>query len=197
MNVAPFNGEPVEPLLATAEQVKAIAGAVGGGRKLKGALLFFECEEDGGGVAAAVRRIERKLDVVAERTEAAGRAGVLSDKTAEQIFELMRRLETDPKKKKAQLLTVFRITVLDGRTQREAAAICECKESLVSRRVAELEERFGMSVEQLRYYASKVLDLESAAKGGRSRKKKQGARPDADEAEPAEGDDFGGGEEEV
>lgn len=125
------------------------------------------------------------------------REGVVRDDTAGRIFELMRRLEPDPKKKKAQLLTVFRITVLDGKTQKEAAAICECKESLMSRRVADLEERFGMSIEKLRYYASRVLDLESAAKGERSRKKKQGARPDLDEAEQAEGDDLGGEEEEV
>jgi hypothetical protein len=42
-----------------------------------------------------------------------------------------------------------------------------------------------------------VLELESAAKGERSRKKKQGPRPDADEPEESEGDDLRGEEEEV
>ena len=148
-------------------------------------------------VQAAMKRLERKLEALARSGGAMGRDGVVRDDTAERIFELMRRLEPDPKKKKAQLLTVFRITVLDGRTQREAATICECKESLVSRRVADLEERFEMSIEELRYYASRVLDLESAAKGERRKKKKHGAGPDERGFEHAEGEDFGSEEEEV
>ena len=153
-------------------------------------------------VQAAMKRLERKLEALARSGGAMGREGVVRDDTAERIFELMRRLEPDPKKKKAQLLTVFRITVLDGRTQRETATICDCKESLVSRRVADLEERFEMSIEELRYYASRVLDLESAAKGERRRKKKQGARPAPDEAgdgveEPGEEDLGDEREEEV
>ena len=148
-------------------------------------------------VQAAMKRLERKLEALARSGGAMGRDGVVRDDTAERIFELMRRLEPDPKKKKAQLLTVFRITVLDGRTQREAATICECKESLVSRRVADLEERFEMSIEELRYYASRVLDLESAAKGERRKKKKHGAAPDERGFEQAEGEDFGSEEEEV
>jgi hypothetical protein len=148
-------------------------------------------------VQAAMKRLEQKLEALARSNPGMRRESVLRDDTAERIFDLMKRLETDPKKKKAQLLTVFRITVLEGGTQKEAARICKCRESLVSRRVATLEERFGMSIEELRYYASKVLDLESAARGERGRKKKQGARPVPDEAGDAGDGAEDSGDEEV
>ena len=134
-------------------------------------------------VQAAIKPLERTVEALAKGPGGMRKGGVLSDNTAQRIFDLMRRLEPDPKKKKAQLLTVFRITVLDRRTQKEAATLCKCRESLMSRRVEDLEKEFGMSIEELRYYGSQVLDLESSVKGERNRKKALGARPAPDEGE--------------
>jgi hypothetical protein len=108
----------------------------------------------------------------------AGSAGVqagtdirVSEPEARKVFLLLKRLESGPKQRKASLGTVFRLVVLEGLSQRAAAARCGCAESLVSARVVAIERAFGMSVERLRSFASALVSLEAAAKGQRTREK--------------------------
>lgn len=140
--------------------------------------------EDADGVLDALLRIEKKVDAVR-----AGIAGAQSEPDnrvgegeARRVFLLMQRLESGPKQRKASLGTVFRMVVLEGLSQRAAAARCGCVESLISARVVVIERAFGMSVERLRSFASALLSLEAAAKGERTREKKFG-RPEMMESD--------------
>ncbi len=140
---------------------------------------------DSGEVLEALRRIERKVDAMQ-----AGLAGVqagpdiqVGEPAAGKIFLLLKRLESGPKQRKASLATVFRLLVLEGLSQRAAAARCGCVESLISARVVAIERTFGMSIERLRDFASALVSLEAAAKGERTRKKKFGRPDDFDRPE--------------
>jgi len=176
--------------------LRAVPGEIGGGGRQgdeRGQ------GEDADGVLDALDRIEKKVDAV--RTGIAGTQSEPDDRAGEgearRVFLLMQRLESGPKQRKASLGTVFRMVVLEGLSQRAAAARCGCVESLISARVVVIERAFGMSVERLRSFASALLSLEAAAKGERTRGKKFG-RPEMMESD---GDDeerrFGGeGEDE-
>jgi hypothetical protein len=114
---------------------------------------------------------------------------------AARVFELMKLLEMEPTKHKAPLISVFRLLVLEGRTQRQAAARCKCVESLITARVATIEDRFKMSIERLRSYATALTELETAVKGDRRRKKSAGRPDDFDQPEPAGREDDDGDRE--
>jgi len=94
------------------------------------------------------------------------------------VFALMEQLEGRPKQRKAPLATVFRLTVLEGHSQGKTARLCGCVPALISRRVKTIESRFQMSIEQLRGFASSILEMEASVKGDRVRKKKRGAPRD-------------------
>ena len=164
--------------------LRGVAGEIGGGGRPgdeRGQ------SEDAGGVLDALLRIERKVDAVQAGLAGAqsGPDNVVGEGEARRVFVLMQRLESGPKQRKASLGTVFRLVVLEGLSQRAAAARCGCVESLVSARVVAIERAFGMSVERLRSFASALLSLEAAAKGERTREKKFG-RPEMMESD---GDD--------
>jgi len=111
----------------------------------------------------------------------------LKNTEARRIFELFRKLGTGDGIRTAHLDEVFRLMVLDGLNQRTAAKKCKCSEATISARVATIEEKFGMSVEQLQAYASKVLDYESAVKGDRRANKKHGVpMTEVDAGDPVE-----------
>ena len=146
---------------------------------------------DADGILEALKRIEQKVDAIK-----AGSAGVqagpsiqVSEPEAGKVFLLLKRLESRPKQRKASLATVFRLLVLEGLSQRAAAARCGCVESLISARVVAIERTFGMSIERLRNFASALVSLEAAAKGERIRKKKFGGPDDFDRPEVTSGDD--------
>lgn len=130
-------------------------------------------------VREALRRIEQKVDAVKARLEggAAAPEAPASAGEAERVFVLLQRLEGEPKQRKAPLPLVFRLLVLRGLSQRAAAARCGCAESLISARAAALERAFGLSLERLRAYASALVEMETAVKGDRTRRKRDG-QPD-------------------
>lgn len=145
---------------------------------------------DAGRVLNALMRIENKVNAIQ-----AGMAGVqakpdirVSEQEARRVFLLLQRLESRPKQRKASLGTVFRLLVLEGLSQRATATRCDCVESLISARVAAIERAFGMSIGQLRNFASELLSLEAAAKGERTRKKNFGRPDDFDRPEVTEND---------
>jgi hypothetical protein len=162
---------------------------------------------DAGGVLGALRRIEKKVDALK-----AGIAGVqagpdiqVNEPEAGKVFLLLQRLESRPMQRKAPLGTVFRLLVLEGLSQRAAAARCGCVESLISARVVAIERTFGLSIERLRNFASELVNLEAAAKGARTRKKgldrpddfdrPEATGSDGDDVEEPEGQRFGDEEE--
>jgi hypothetical protein len=143
--------------------------------------------------SGALRRIEGKLDKVVASCAGAGAAPVatVSEAEARRVFVLLKRLESGPKQRKAALATVFRLLVLEGHSQGKAARLCDCAPALISRRVRTIESRFGISIEQLRNYASDILEMEASVKGDRYRKRRGGEAEYEDGARP-EGQGEGG-----
>jgi hypothetical protein len=88
---------------------------------------------------------------------------------ARRVFALFTKLASEGKIEKAPLDRVFRLAVLEGHSQRQVAQRCGCVPPLISRRIQTIEARFGLTLEQLRYLASEVLDMETSVKGRRSR----------------------------
>ncbi len=163
--------------------IQRILGGVAGGAR-------------GEGENGVLARIERKLDSVLERMNDASReAGTaVADGEAAKVFVLMKRLEGARKQRKAPLLTVFRLLVLEGPSQRDAAARCGCVESLISARVKAIEGQFGMSIERLQALRSALMEVERTVKGDRRRRKSEG-RADAFEVEDGEQEEAEGGAE--
>jgi hypothetical protein len=112
------------------------------------------------------------------------KAEALRESDARRVFELFKKLATHRGITKAPLETVFRLAVLEGHSQAQTARLCGCVPALISRRVKTIESRFEMSVEQLRNFASVILEMEASVKGDRRRKRKGGDPRD----EPAQYD---------
>ena len=85
---------------------------------------------------------------------------------ATRVFALMKMLDSGAKK--APLDTVFRMLVVEGRTQEYAARACRCSEGLVSMRVAEIEKRMKKSIAELQELASHLGEMASTVKNPRS-----------------------------
>lgn len=90
----------------------------------------------------------------------------VSEGEATRVFALMKMLDSGAKK--APLDIVFRLLVLEGRTQEYAARACRCSEGLVSMRVAEIEKRMKKSIAELQGLASHLGEMASTAKNPRS-----------------------------
>jgi hypothetical protein len=103
-----------------------------------------------------------------------------------KIIAILSKLRSERARQKAPLFDVFKLLVMDGMTQKQAARECKCSPGLMSLRVKQLEKRFGMKVNTLRNYTSDIQES-SVVKGDRFRKKKQGAQPDAYEPGEAHG----------
>lgn len=103
-------------------------------------------------------------------------AAPIRESEAERIFVLLTKLRAKPGTRKAHPATIFELTVLQGLSQKDAAARCRpaCAPSLVTRRVQDIEREFGLTIEQLRDYASDIRERESAVKADRVRKPKHG-----------------------
>jgi hypothetical protein len=140
-----------------------------------------------GGLFEALVRIEGKVDALREGVAAARSVTELpvSKGEAARLLLLLRKLEGEIKQWKAPPARVFRLTVLEGNSQAKTARLCGCVPALISRRVKMIESRFGMPIEQLRNFASTILEMEASVKGDRTRKQKHGSATD----EPAEYED--------
>jgi hypothetical protein len=86
---------------------------------------------------------------------------------AARIFKLMKLLESEPRQRKAPLLTVFRLLILDGLTQKQAARHCTCAESLITARAKSLEARFGMTLQKLRAHSAALSEMQTSVKHAR------------------------------
>lgn len=116
---------------------------------------------------------------------------------AERIFAVLQRLRSKRAGMMAPLYDVFIATVLQGRSQRAAARSCDCSPALLSKRVGELEQEFGLPLRQLQNYAKPLLEMETSVKGQRYARKKGGAPQDEtgqyeeDDGQTAREDDDG------
>jgi len=82
---------------------------------------------------------------------------------AQRVFALMQSLEDGAKVKKAPLLRVFNLLVLEGRSQEETARACGCAPSLISMRVKAIEAKMNLPIERLRFLATELGRMDSAS----------------------------------
>ena len=72
-------------------------------------------------------------------------------------------------------------------TKAEAAVACKCVASLITKRVALIENHFNMPVETLRAYASDIKERQRTVKGDHYAQKKHGAVRDQPEQDDVSG----------
>ncbi len=96
-----------------------------------------------------------------------------------RIFRLFGELLAMGTKLKASPARVFDLMVLKGHGQNEAARLCWCVPSLITKRVAMIEGHFRLPIEKLCDYASDLKERQTTVKGDRYAKKKHGAVEEA------------------
>lgn len=106
-----------------------------------------------------------------------------------RVFEIVRKLRSESGKEVAPLFDVFNYLVLDGLSQRQAAKKCDCSIGTMSLRVTALEERFELTIEQLRGFASDLKEMESTVKGDKYRRKSEGGRFESEEEAETESEE--------
>lgn len=83
------------------------------------------------------------------------RESPMESNEARRVFAMVRKLKGRATGMKAPLHDVFSLLVLEGNTQRDAAEACGCSTGLISTRVRELEDEFGMRLDRLRALAAR------------------------------------------
>lgn len=76
----------------------------------------------------------------------------------------MKTLDGGSKLRKAPLEQVFRRLILDGLSQAAVAQRYQCAPSLITMRVAEIEKRFGVPLDELRLHATQLAEMEMASR---------------------------------
>jgi len=163
---------------ASPEQVAAIELILGCG------VLEKEAEPTGAtenGLVAALLRIEQKVDGLIASGQLREKKKPLGEAEFLQVFRLFGELLAMGTELTAPPARVFDLMVFRKMTKAEAAVACKCAASLITRRVAAIEEHFGKPIEELRTYASDIKERQSTVKGDRYAKKKHGAVRDGRE----------------
>jgi hypothetical protein len=129
---------------------------------------------EAGALRDALMRIEEKVDgLVAarlpERKEPPREAECL------RVFRLFGELLAMGTELTASPARVFDLMVFRKLTKAETAVACKCAASLITRRVAAIEEHFGMPMAKLCDFASDIKERQRTVKGDRYAKKKGGA----------------------
>jgi hypothetical protein len=155
-------------------------------------------DKPGDATKAQTEELKAELWKVAEAMKHSAAAQPPIDQgEAERIFAVLQRLRSKRAGMMAPLYDVFVATVLEGRSQRAAAKSCDCSPALLSKRVGELEQEFGLPLKQLQNYAKPLLEMETSVKGQRYARKKHGAPQDEtgqyeeDDGQTARRDDDG------
>lgn len=136
-------------------------------------------------MAAALRELRREVAEMKRET-----AEPVCESESQRVFALLRKLKNGPRERKAPLHTVFHYLVLKGLSGRETARRCRCAPSLITGRIRAIEGRFGMRIDQLRGYASVMVEMQAAVKGERRRGRRQGWRESTDST--GDGEETGG-----
>ncbi len=114
-------------------------------------------------------------------------SGHQGDGKVGQVFRLFGELLGMGTELKASPARVFDLMVFKKWTKAETAVECKCAASLITKRVALIEEHFQMPMEQLLTFASDLKERLRTVKGDRYARKKRGGMPD----EPSQYDDEG------
>jgi hypothetical protein len=85
----------------------------------------------------------------------------VSEAEAVRVFGLMKRLDTGSRARKAPLERVFRLLVLEGRSQEQVARSCDCSPGLISLRVEAIERKMGRRLGDLKLLASRLGEMAS------------------------------------
>lgn len=97
------------------------------------------------------------------------------------VWRLFSELLAMGTKWKAPPARVFDLMVFKKKTKTETADECDCVQSLITKRVALIEDHFHMPMEKLLAHASHLKERLSTVKGDRYAKKKHGAIRDEPE----------------
>lgn len=104
---------------------------------------------------------------------------------ATRVFALMKMLDSGPQK--APLESVFRLLVLEGRSQAYAARACKCSKGLLSLRATEIEKRMKRTIPELQGLASRLGEMAATVKDPRSRSGyRQAVADESDEEDKAD-----------
>ena len=129
-----------------------------------------------------MEEIRRKMTVVGEDVKGLSKTrepvAEASEPEVRRVMRLFGELMSMGVNLKASPAQVFDVMVFQGHAHKEAARECQCAPSLITRRVAMIEEHFGMSIEKLRNYASVLTEMRKTVKGQGYVQKKHGAPED-------------------
>jgi hypothetical protein len=109
------------------------------------------------------------------------KAEPLRESESLRVFRLFGELLAMGTKLKASPARVFDSMVFKKMTKAETAVACKCAASLITKRVALIENHFHMPIEKLRAFASDLKERQRTVKGDRYAKKKHGAVRDEPE----------------
>jgi len=73
-----------------------------------------------------------------------------SDDDARRLFAMVKIFQSKAKHRKAQILTVFLLYCLEGKSRNEIAKACHCSPSLITLRLQALEKELGRKPSELR-----------------------------------------------
>ena len=93
----------------------------------------------------------------------------VTESEAKKVFALMKSLDLGTKYRKAPLEKVFRLLVLEDRTQEYAARKCNCSEPLISLRVRQIEAKMKHPLAELKGFASRLADMSAPVEDSRAR----------------------------
>jgi len=108
---------------------------------------------------------------------------MVRDAESARVWRLFSELLGMGAKLKASPAQVFDLMVFKKKTHAETAVACKCARSLITKRVAVIENHFDMTIEKLCDFASDLKDRLTTVKGDRYAKKKHGS-PQVDPKEP-------------
>jgi hypothetical protein len=93
-----------------------------------------------------------------------------TDSEVAGIFAIWKRLDTGSKARKAPLETVFRMLVLEERTQAYVARQCHCVEGLISLRVGQIEKKMKRPLRELKNFKTRLGEMNTAIEEPRARR---------------------------
>ncbi len=122
---------------------------------------------------AVLRSIHREIaSLKSHLTIAFRKQDPVPDATAQQVFALLKELETAAERKyrKAPPVQVFRLYCLENLSAREVARRCGCAKSLIVKRLDQLRIRLGRHPSTLRQCSSYFEPMEAALTDDRARR---------------------------
>lgn len=132
------------------------------------------------GVKAGFFDLESNLNLASNGVLVARRSGgelfsrflpePTSDGVAQQLFALVRQLESETSWRKAPILQVFRLYCMENLSRDEVAKRCGCVPSLVTLRLKTIEQKLGRKPSELRQFSSHFEAMEESMSDSRAKR---------------------------